>query len=296
MQETKTKNKKIALALSGGGVRACFHIGLYEVLRKNGVEIGWITGTSMGSIIGAMMAMDLEPETIANFAHKYTQLDLFSLKNFNYFDEGLVKRDEVAKVLYAAFGEKTFADLKIPFACTAVDLESGDEVKFKEGSILKAVEASSAYPLIFPPLFENGQYLVDGGILDSVPALLAREIGGENLVAVDIKNYQMRQELAGQVYLKHYKKNSESGVVDFLKNIFKRKREDFKLMVEILLATISIASKSNVQGNIEKARPEVFLEPMVNVGMLDFDKVDRAIQMGREEGEKALPEILKMLG
>lgn len=292
----EVKTKKIGLALGGGGVRACFHIGFYDVLRKNNIEIGWITGTSMGAIIGAMMAMELEPESIANFARRCRNLELLTVKNFGYFDEGLLKRDEISKALYAAFGEKTFADLKIPFACTAVDLESGEEVKFKEGSVMSAVEASSAYPLIFPPVFLDHQYLVDGGILDAVPAVLAREIGAENLIAIDIRNYEMRQDIAGQVFLKHYKKPEEAGMMSFFKNIFKKKKSDFMLMVEILLATISIASKTNSDMNIEKAKPEIFFEPMVNVGLLDFSKVDEAIEIGRKEGERMLPEILKMLG
>lgn len=287
--------KKIGLTLGGGGVRACFHIGFYEVLRKNKIEIGWITGTSMGAIIGAMMAMELEPETIANFARRCGKLDLLSVKNFGYFDEGLLKRDEITKALYTAFGDKTFADLKVPFACTAVDLESGEEVKFKEGSVMSAVEASSAYPLIFPPLFVDHQYLIDGGILDAVPAMLAREMGATNLIAIDIKNYEMKQDIAGQVYLKHYKKPEGKGLTSFFKNIFKKKENDFMLMVEILLATIAIASKTNSELNIAQAKPEILLNPMVNVGLLDFSKVDEAIEAGRKEGERVMPEILKML-
>lgn len=278
-------------------MRACFHIGLYEVLRKNGIGISHITGTSMGAIVGAMMAMELEPEMLADFVSKCKNLNLLTVRNFRYFDEGLIKRDEVTKFLYMAFGDKTFADLKIPFACTAVDLETGNEVIFKEGSVREAVEASSAYPLVFPPMFVDDQYLIDGGILDAVPAMLARDIGAKNLIAIDIKNYQMRQDIAGQVYLKHYRKSAEkSGVFSFFKNIFKRKRADLKLLLEILLSTISIAAKSNAVPNIAKAKPEILLEPIVNISLLDFSKVDEAIAIGRKEGERILPEILKMVG
>ena len=164
---TKKKNKNgIALALGGGGVRACIYIGFYEVLKKNKIPITHITGTSMGAIVGAAMALGLAPTKIKDFARQYSSMNCFSLKNFAYFDEGIVKRNEVSRIISDLFGDKTFADTKIPFACTAVDLEMREEVVLNQGSIAKAVEASSAYPVIFPPLFYKSKYLIDGGILD----------------------------------------------------------------------------------------------------------------------------------
>jgi NTE family protein len=306
MHKKKNKEEGIALALGGGGVRACIYIGFYEVLKKNKINITHITGTSMGAIIGAAMALGLPPEKIRDFARKYSSLNFFSLKNFAYFDEGLVKRTQVSKIIAELFGDKTFADTIIPFACTAVDLEMRDEVILKEGSLAKAVEASSAYPVIFPPLFYKSKYLIDGGILDSVPAEAARELGAKNLLAVKIKTNIVRQYIAGQVYLKHYKQEGqegeEPGFADKLKELLKKvkkfpkkKRNDVTLLVDILLESISIASEKNMNENLRKAKPELLLEPVVDISLLDFSKLDEAIDLGRELAEKSLPKIKKLL-
>jgi len=284
-------NPGFNLALSGGGVRACVHVGFYEVLREQGIPITGVAGTSMGAIIGAAIALGYSSETIRKFFIKYRDFNMVSLRNFNFFNESLLKRDTLTTILDEFFGASTFADTKIPFACSAVDLESRKEIVFRKGSIARAVEASAAYPLLFPPLFHQSHYMIDGGILDEVPAVLARSLTSDPLIAIRVKNNVVRQYISGQIYMKYYQHTQKMGIIDAMKNIFKRKRFDFRLMLDIVLESITIASELNVQKILEEAKPDILLEPVVDIGLLDFAKIDEAIELGRKMAVKALPQI-----
>ena len=133
--------------------------------------------------------------------------------------------------------------------------------------------------------------------------MAARDIGAEKLLAVKIKTNIVRQHIAGQVYMKHYHK--EEADLDFgkkLKNILKKvkefpkkKRNDITLLVDILLESISIASEKNMNENLRKAKPDLLLEPVIDISLLDFSKLEDAIDLGRELAEKSLPQIKKLL-
>lgn len=285
------KVPKIGLALGGGGVRAFIYIGFYEVLRKNNIPISLISGTSMGAILGAAIALGYEPQKLKEFALKYKSMDLFSMENFNYFDESIIKRESIKKILDDFFEGKTFADLKIPFKCTCIDLESQQEVIIDSGPISEAVQASSAYPLIFPPLFHQEKYLIDGGVLDPVPALLARNMGAEKLIAVSIQNNMIRQYISGQIFSKYYNGAPKKNGLSKLLGIFKKKKGDFKLLIDIVIQSIAIASRAHMTMNLEKSAPDLLLEPLVEIGLLDFTKMDEAITLGRKLANAALPQI-----
>lgn len=292
----KNRKKGISLALGGGGVRSCIYIGFYEVLKDEGIPVRCVTGTSMGAFFAAAIALDFSIDEMKELAVQYGGIDFFTFENFNYFNESLVKRDWITKSLKKIFGKATFEDAKIPCGCPAVDIEERKTVNFTSGSIVTAVEASSAYPLIFPPVFYEGGYLVDGGILDAVPVELARELGAENLVAINIKNDIVRQHLAGQIFLKHYQSPLKENFYKRLFGFFKRKKEDLRFLLDIMLETVSIATENNKQASLKRAKPELLIEPTVNIPLLDFSKVDAAIDIGRELARKNLEEIKKLAG
>ena len=281
---------KIGLALGGGGIRAFIYIGIYEVFKENNIPISMVTGTSMGSIIGAAIALGYSPEKIKEFVISYKDQNFFSLKNFNYLNESLVKSESVSKILDGFFGNRTFADTIMPFACGAVDLESRQEVMFDSGLISKATMASAAYPLIFPPVFYDGKYLIDGGVLDQVPAKKCRELGAEKLIAVNIKNNVVRQYVSAHIFMKHCLPEFK-GIKKKRVGLFKRKKNDLKFMVDLVLESVNIAGALNVRENLRTAKPDILLEPIVNVGLLDFSKTDVLIKYGRKIAIEILPQV-----
>jgi predicted acylesterase/phospholipase RssA len=281
---------KIGLALGGGGVRAFIYVGIYEVFKENDIPISMVTGTSMGSILGAAIALGYPPEKIKAFATSYKDKNFFSLKNFNYLNESIVKSEAVSEMLEEFFGDKTFADTIMPFTCSAVDLENRQRVMFDSGLISKATMASSAYPLIFPPVFYDERYFIDGGVLDQVPAKECRELGAEKLIAVNIKNNVVPQHIAGHIFRKQYLPEFKDLKLK-RKGAFGRKKDDLKFMVDLILESVNIAGGLNVTENLKVAKPEILLEPIVNAGFLDFSKSDQLIEQGRELATEILPQV-----
>jgi NTE family protein len=171
-----------------------------------------------------------------------------------------------------------------PFCCTAVDLEQKKEVIFTQGSLFEALRASSAYPPILSPIFYQDKYLVDGGIIDNVPAIAARQmekthsIDNGKIVAFKINNNIIRQHIAGHIFIKHYRKPS------FLErfNIFKRKMEDLKLLGDLIMEIVTIASEQHVIKNLAQAKPEILFEPIIDVGLTNFSQLEPQIALGRK--------------
>jgi NTE family protein len=162
----------ITLALGGGGVRGAAHIGVLKGLEKAGYRVRGLAGTSVGGIAGAIYAAGYSPEELlAEFA----QLDQTNLYTRRPGDgPSLLGVSGIDRLLERLLGERTFDELQIPLAVTALDLKSKKEVILNKGRVVDAVLATMSMPGVFPPL-EYGEYLlVDGGLIDPVPVAAAR--------------------------------------------------------------------------------------------------------------------------
>lgn len=174
---------KAGLALSGGGTRGFAHVGVMKALDELGVTFDYVAGTSVGSIMGAMYASGFGWQQIRDEATKVTKRDLINRLTVIGSDSHNIKR--VAERL---LGEKTFDELKIPFKAVAVDIQSGDEVVIDQGLVSDAVAASSSVPILFTPYSLDGRDLVDGGLLNNMPADVCRGMGADVVVSVDLNS------------------------------------------------------------------------------------------------------------
>ena len=178
----------IGLALGGGGARGLAHIGVLKALERANIPVDVLAGTSMGGLIAAFYAAghsaaEIEAETLQ--LGKLSQL-------LNLVDLGLPRRAFLSgDKLYAFIREKlgprlTFANLRRLLALTAVDLISGKEIILRDGQVAEAVRATIALPGMLEPVERGGQLLVDGGVLNNVPADLARALGAGVVIAVNV--------------------------------------------------------------------------------------------------------------
>lgn len=178
---------KIGLALGGGGARGMAHIGVLRVLEEEDIPVDRIAGTSVGALVGGLYAAGVEVETIERLAAdvgwgKLTDLGVSGLLNV-LLREKLLSTRNMEKYLERQIGRKTFEELKIPFACIAADLITGEEILFKSGPVAPAVRASATIPGVFEPMRWRHRYLVDGGIVENVPVSAARNLGGDFVIA-----------------------------------------------------------------------------------------------------------------
>jgi NTE family protein len=180
------KHVKVGLALGAGGARGLAHIGVLEVLEENAIPIDLIAGCSMGAVVGSIIAGGTTPRKLHQLAAQICALDYRKLFDITLPRMGLIRGQRVDMIVRTLAGDRTIEQMKIPFASVAACLEDGKIRVFKTGKIADAVRASLSVPGVFEPVKIDGKTYVDGGVLNRVPADVAREMGADFVIAVDV--------------------------------------------------------------------------------------------------------------
>jgi len=271
---TKFRKRKVGLALGGGAARGLAHIGVLEVLQKEGIPIDLIAGTSIGAVIGAVYAQGKDVQEIKKLALEMVE------KRFTFIDPslprtGFIKGRKIKEAL-ASFigGEIRFSDLKTPFACVATDIDTGEEVVIDEGSVPEAVRASISIPAIFTLVKWKGRYLVDGGLTNPVPVSILQRMGADFTIAINVI----------------------PAVTERAHRVKKERSEDPKEpnIINILMQSTYIGTYALVKPSIESAN--IVIEPrVVHIGAADFHHADECIRQGELATQEAIQEIKRRL-
>ncbi|MDR1092526.1 MAG: patatin-like phospholipase family protein [Clostridiales bacterium] len=175
---------KIGLALSEGGARGMCHVGVLKALEENGIKPDMITGSSMGAVIGGAYASGMGIDRLIALTRSVNN-HLIRDIHIRRGQLGLFRGRRVEKLFERHLGGKSFEDCPIPFACTAVDLESGKLKVFNSGHLWRAIRASMSIPVAFQPVEIDGNMYIDGGILCRIPLLQIRDMGADVIIAAD---------------------------------------------------------------------------------------------------------------
>ncbi len=252
-----------ALVLGGGAARGFAHVGVIRVLEQEKIPIDMIVGTSVGSLIGAIYAHDLNSFELEWTAFTLEKDDLFDFGVLSAFKGmGLVKGDRLEEFVRTKVPVADIENLKLPFAAVATDLNRGTRVVLDRGSVAKAVRASSSIPGIFNPLAYQDKLLADGGLVENIPIPAAREKGADIVIAVDISQ----------------------NVTNF----------NISNLVDVVLQSVNIMFSENV--GYRKREADLVITPAVeDVGMFDFTRKKQCMDAGIEATRKAVPEIRRMI-
>ena len=179
------RKRRLGFALGSGGARGVAHIGFLQAMDEAGIKPDYISGCSMGSVVGMAYCAGVTPAEMKERVFSLKMLDLIEVTKR---PGGLFDTRKIRNLLMKYVGDPEFKDLKIPFVCVAVDLHSQSVVEFKEGNVIDAVIASSSIPGIFKPTEKEGMRLIDGGVLERVPvkALAHIDKRKKKIVAVDV--------------------------------------------------------------------------------------------------------------
>lgn len=183
-KKTFTPKVVAGLALGGGGARGFAHLGVLKAFEEHGIDFPIVTGTSVGSLVGSLYAYGLTSDEMLEIAKMLNEKEIRTSKIF--FRPSPAKNIE--DIVYRIYGDIQFSDLSKKFALSTVDLRTGEEVVITEGNLAKAVSASCAVPLIFSPVKWEDYLLVDGGLANVIPSDVARQLGAEVVVSVDINS------------------------------------------------------------------------------------------------------------
>lgn len=181
----KMDRVKVALVLGGGGAKGMAHVGVMEELFKVGIKPDLIVGCSAGAVVGGLYADQPDIVRLKNLFMEKRREHLLNI-SLSFLPFGLSDGNALQKFLQHNLKAKRFEDLKIPFVAVATNLQYGDLVPFGTGPLEPAIRASSSFPGMFLPVLIQGQYFVDGGVTDNVPAEIARRFGAEYVIAVEL--------------------------------------------------------------------------------------------------------------
>ncbi|MGQ3193350.1 MAG: patatin-like phospholipase family protein [Hydrogenophaga sp.] len=259
--EVPTRAPRLGLALGGGAARGFAHVGVIQVLEKNGIRPDLVVGTSAGSMVAAMYASG---KTAAELEATALSMEEATLTDWSLpiMGRGMLRGEALTRYVRQAVGGKLLENMSIPLGVLATDLATGQGVLFRRGDAAQAVRASSAVPGVFAPVNITGRDYVDGGLVAPVPVRYARDMGAEVVLAVDISSAPEGNSAVGSV--------------------------------QVLLQTFAIMGQSI--NRHELAGADVVLRPaLVGVGSADFTARLRAIEAGRAAMQAALPQLRTQL-
>ena len=279
---------KTALVLSGGGARGLAHLGVMKAFEKAGIKIDMIVGCSFGAIIGALYAQTPDSVKVEKHMHKFMHDRAFKELGLDYLKKSTVTSDDtlrqlansikdwvllnvVAKrmALFKAerlenainflLRDENIEDCRLPFACNATDLVTGRPYLFTEGSIRKAVTASATIPGYFPPVRHADKLLVDGAVSYNLPVRLAREMGADFVIAVDV-------------------------------HPFIHPENNFKNVLDVILRVKSITSNILTDETMNAA-DVLIIPPVKEYFWYEFDRFVEIIQAGKQAARLRFKEI-----
>lgn len=297
---------KIGIVLGGGGAKGLAHIGVLKTLRKHGIEAQVITGTSIGSFVGAAYACDRLDEMERRFLD-ISFKDIPRLLNPTLSSQGFFSGKNALTELSSILNVQNIEDLPRRFAAIAVDLMQAEIVSFNSGNLLDAVRASIAVPGLFTPVISDNRLLVDGGVLEPVPVAEAIKLGAEYVIAVDLYARTPQTKLHRTAILPKltlppsidnvlsYMK-SLPGKLPMLKSAYESPETvDIHANVfDIFQRTLHVSQYHMAIMRYTQHPPHVLLRPDVaDVGFLDFHKTEELIRRGQAEAEAFAEEILR---
>ncbi len=273
---------RVGLALSGGGARGLAHIGVLKVLEREGIPVDYLAGTSMGGLIAAGFAAGLSADYLEREAlHMGQYAQLVRLFDLTLPGAGLVEGKKIEAYLMQHLGERTFDDLEIPLALMAVDLQNGEEVVLVEGPVVEAVRATISMPGVFVPVYRDGRVLVDGGLLNNLPADVVRRMGADVVMAVDVFMPLDR--------LPPFPDGNDGRLP----------LPQISLAIETLRRSVLVVGAHLQTQRLAQARPEVLIRPELGRDITLFSGYNRAAEIiaaGERAAEQALPRIQECLG
>ena len=274
---------KVGLVLSGGAARGLAHVGVLKALEEQGIHIDAIAGTSMGAVIGGLYASGYKIDELEKlalsidwkealsdaperedvpFRRKQDDRDFLVKQKLSFRDDGslglplgVIQGQNLALLLESLLAHSSdirdFDKLPIPFRAVATDIVNGEKVVFRKGHLPQVIRASMSIPAVFAPVEINGQLLVDGGMVDNIPVDVAREMGVDIVIVVDIGT-----PLRG--------------------------RKELNTVFDILNQSITLMTRSNSEVQLASLKPDdILIQPaLASYGTTDFGRSADIINAG----------------
>ncbi|MDP4005859.1 patatin-like phospholipase family protein [Methylobacterium sp. NEAU K] len=286
---------RVGLALGGGSARGWAHIGVIRALEEAAIHPTVVAGCSIGAVVGACYAAG-RLDRLETFARALTKRRVVGLIDPRLPGSGLIAGNRLRKRLFADLGARRIEDLPIRFGCVATEFGSGQEVSLIEGPAVEAVRASYAIPGLFPPVTYEGRVLMDGTLVNPVPVALARALGADLVICVNLNG-----DTGGPVVHEApapVPRRSLFQVVRGRLPGFDRAEPEIPVpgIARVVLGAFNITQDRISRARLERDPPDVAIGPDVaDFGLFDFHKAAEGIAIGHRAARAALPRIRAVL-
>lgn len=295
---TRSFQPVIGLVLGSGSARGWAHVGVLRALEQHGIKPHIVCGASIGALVGAAYVVG-ELDRFERWLLSLGIKEVLSLMDFN-LSGGLLKGERLMDFFRKHFTDRPIEELPQPFGVVATALTSGSEVWFRKGSVAEAVRASIALPGLFTPSRIKGRLLIDGGIVNPVPVSLARAMGADIVIAVDLNS-----DIVGR----HLAHTNEVEPSESSTNGWQRRVQDFLTVMgrdqspptspesppmpsvlEVIASSINIMQARITRSRMAGEPPEAVIAPRLShLGLLDFHRAKESIEEGRKSAELVIP-------
>lgn len=282
----------IGLALGSGSARGWAHVGVIRALAEAGIRPDLVCGTSIGALVGAAYAAG-EIERFERWLLRLKFADVIAFLDVS-FAGGLIQGERLMDFFRRNFVDRPVEELPLPFGAVATELATGNEIWLRHGSTIDAVRASIALPGLFTPVARDGHLLVDGGLVNPVPVSLARAMGADVVIAVDLS-----ADVLGRHLRPKARKPGEGEVAEWLRKLqerlsglLPRNGRPLPSVLDVVASSINIMQVRITRSRMAGEPPDAVVAPrLAHLGLMEFHRAKEAIEEGRRAVKAALPQI-----
>lgn len=294
----------IGLALGGGAARGWAHIGVIRALSEAGIKISCVAGTSIGSVVGAAMALG-KIDILEEFALQLDLRQIFSFLDVVYPRTGLIDGEKVTDFFRDHIEDIEIEEIPIPYCAVATCLETGRECILKNGNLIEAIRASISVPGMFTPVTSKGDILVDGGLVNPVPVSAVRNLGADYIIAVDL-NHDIAGTLGARPATAEKAHPEEAAeppqfqkwpLIQELENRLKEftsppleqvrywlRKDPAPNIFDVLTTSINIMESQITAVKLAMDPPDLLIQPKLGrIRFMDFHKAEESIAEGYRE-------------
>jgi NTE family protein len=305
--------KKIGVALGSGSARGWSHIGVVRSLQEAGIPIDVACGASIGAMVaGSLAAGFLDPLT--RWVRKLSWSHIIGFMDVMIPRSGLVEGEKISGYLREILDDPKIEDLAMPFIAVATDLKTGKEIWLKEGSLIDAVRASISLPGIFTPCARNGQWLLDGGLVNPVPVSPCRALGADIVIAVNLNSDIMGKSQVRRMadppsngrngaspgalgrWAAFLNQTAEHSNRTLFQQLFQDQPGRGPSVFDVMATSVKIMQDAITRQRLLAEPPDILVTPkLAHVGLMEFNRAEESIEEGKRAMDLLLPVLRDLL-
>jgi NTE family protein len=296
--EEKSPAPRIGLALGAGSARGWAHLGVLQALEERGIQPAVVTGASVGALVAAACASGQRLELEA-WVRTLTRVDVWRLLDTTFRGGGVMRGNRLMHAIGEQIEDRRIEDLPVAFGAVAADLDTGEEIWLRSGSMLAAVRASSGMPGLFTPMWHQERWMIDGGVVNPVPITLCRALGAEIVIAVNLNvpvsnRWAALRRATSQPTEETRDRQAESGeanwafmdkwaeLMDGLVETLKPASSAGPGLFEVIAGSVHIMQDHIARSRMAGDPPNLAITPELgDFQLMDFHRAEEAIEAGR---------------